>query len=192
MITVIADDLTGASEIAGICLRYGIDVSFGIDEIPEKQATVNIIATDSRSKNQEDAYKIHLNLAEEVSLNSKNVIFKKCDSVLRGHVYMELLALANAEKKNTILLQPSNPKSNRFIKNTSYYINNDLIEHTGFANDPDFPATTSLVQELILKNVAKQHTLKVHTGDFNEIKSEGIFIPNCDSVEDISNCLNLY
>ncbi|WP_439132036.1 four-carbon acid sugar kinase family protein, partial [Polaribacter sp.] len=63
MITVIADDLTGAAEIAGICLRYGVAVSFGIDEIPEKQATINIIATDSRSKNQEEAYKTHLHLA---------------------------------------------------------------------------------------------------------------------------------
>lgn len=37
MITVIADDLTGAAEIAGVCIRYGLDVAFGIDSIPQKK-----------------------------------------------------------------------------------------------------------------------------------------------------------
>lgn len=192
MITVIADDLTGAAEIAGICLHYGLEVSFGIDKIPERQTTINVIATDTRSKDEDEAYETHFHLTEDIISKTKNIIFKKCDSVLRGHVFMELLALADAAKKDTILLQPSNPKSNRFIKDASYYINDILIENTGFANDPDFPAKTSSVKKRILDNVAKQHPLEVYTGDFNEIKSEGIFIPNCDSVEALSESLSLY
>tara|TARA_R110002051_G_scaffold149164_1_gene221706 strand:+ start:764 stop:1921 length:1158 start_codon:yes stop_codon:yes gene_type:complete len=192
MITVIADDLTGAAEIAGICLHYGLGVSFGIDKIPEKQTTINVIATDTRSKDEDEAYETHFHLAEDVISKSKNIIFKKCDSVLRGHVLIELLALADAANKNKIFLQPSNPKSNRFIKDAFYYINDILIENTGFANDPDFPAKTSSVKKRILNNVAKQHTLEVHTGDFKEINTKGLFIPDCDSVEALSECLNLY
>lgn len=192
MITVIADDLTGAAEIAGICLRYGIDVSFSIDKIPEKQTAINVIATDTRSKDEDEAYETHLHLAIEIISNTNNIIFKKCDSVLRGHVFVELLALANTVKKYKILLQPSNPKSNRFIKDASYYINDILIENTGFANDPDFPAKSSSVKKLIFDNVTKQHPLEVYTGDFYEIKSEGIFIPNCDAVKVLSESLSLY
>ncbi len=90
MITVVADDLTGAAEIAGMCLRYGIDVAFGIDAIPEKEAQVVIVATDSRSLSEEQAYKVHLQLAGDIIKNNPNqIIFKKCDSVLRGHVLTE-------------------------------------------------------------------------------------------------------
>ena len=192
MITVIADDLTGAAEIAGICLRYGIDVSFSIDKIPEKQTAINVIATDTRSKDEDEAYETHLHLAKEIISNTNNIIFKKCDSVLRGHVFVELLSLADAVKNYKILLQPSNPKSNRFIKDASYYINDILIENTGFANDPDFPAKSSLVKELIFNNSKKNHDAKISVGDFKEINSNGIYIPNCDSVEGLSNCLSLY
>ena len=192
MITVIADDLTGAAEIAGICIRYGLDVSFGIDEIPEKKATINVIATDTRSKEEDEAYETHFHLAESILSQPKSIIFKKCDSVLRGHVLIELMALADAEEKETILIQPSNPKNNRFIKDASYYIDGVLIENTGFANDPDFPAKTSSVKNLILDGVEKQHAIQVHTGDFKEINSNGIFIPNCESNEALATCFNLY
>jgi D-threonate/D-erythronate kinase len=192
MITVIADDLTGAAEIAGICLRYGLDVSFGIDNIPEKKATINVIATDTRSKDEDEAYETHFHLAESILSQTKSIIFKKCDSVLRGHVLIELLALADAEQKETILIQPSNPQNNRFIKDASYYIDDVLIENTGFTNDPEFPAKTSSVKKLILDRVEKQHTIKVSTGAFKEINSKGIFIPNCESVEDLATCLSLY
>ena len=80
MITVIADDLTGAAEIAGICLRYGIEVAFGIDSVPEKLAQVSIIATDSRSLSEDEAYKMHLQLANKIIQNNSNqIIFKKCE-----------------------------------------------------------------------------------------------------------------
>ncbi|MEN3323173.1 four-carbon acid sugar kinase family protein [Mariniflexile soesokkakense] len=192
MITVIADDLTGAAEIAGICLRYGIDVSFGIDAIPEKVATINIIATDTRSMTEDEAYETHFHLAEETISKTKNILFKKCDSVLRGHVLIELSALLDAEGKECVLLQPSNPQGNRCIKNASYFINDILIEHTGFATDPDFPSNTSLVKSLILDRVAKEHTIVVNTGVFNEIYTKGIFVPDCGSVEDLSKSVNLY
>lgn len=192
MITVVADDLTGAAEIAGICLRYGIDVAFGIDAIPEKEATVNIVVTDSRSMTEDKAYETHFHLAEDIISKTKNIIFKKCDSVLRGHVLTELLALMDTGSKDRILLQPSNPEGRRCIKNASYFINDLLIENTGFATDPDFPSTTSSVKSLIFNRSSKKGSIEVFTGIIKEINSKGIFIPDCNSVEDLSKCINLY
>lgn len=192
MITVVADDLTGAAEIAGICLRYGIDVAFGIDAIPEKEATVNIVATDTRSMTEDEAYETHFHLAEDIISKTKNILFKKCDSVLRGHVLTELSALLDAEDKDSVLLQPSNPEGSRCIKNASYFINDMLIENTGFATDPDFPSKTSSVKGLILDRSSKKDNMSVFTGMINEINSKGIFIPDCNSVEDLSKCINLY
>ncbi|WNH12409.1 four-carbon acid sugar kinase family protein [Thalassobellus suaedae] len=192
MITVIADDLTGAAEIAGICLRYGIHVAFGIDTIPEKEATVNIIATDTRSMTEDEAYETHFHLAEEIISNTNNIIFKKCDSVLRGHVLTELSALLDSKKKDHVLLQPSNPLGNRCIKNASYTINDVLIENTDFALDPDFPLKGSLVKRLLLDRSSKKDTMEVFTGKIKEINLKGIYIPDCNSVEELSKCINLY
>lgn len=194
MITVLADDITGAAEIAGICLRYGVKTSFGIDVLPENMADVNIIATDSRSMTGKSAYKTHRQLATILlEKNSNQSIFKKCDSVLRGYVLTELAALRDASKKKTVLLQPANPAANRCIHNGSYFINNKLLEHTGFAVDPDFPSSSSLVKNLLLQRAGQHYKIeKIHTGIISEINSEGIFIPDCNSIEDLKKCVELY
>ncbi len=194
MITVIADDLTGAAEIAGICLRYGLKTSFGIDEMPENLADVNIIATDSRSMTEEDAYKTHRKLADIILAKKINqVLFKKCDSVLRGYVLTELSALLDATEKKTAILQPTNPEGFRCISNGNYLINDVLIEKTGFAIDPEFPATTSSVKRLLLERTSQYSNLEtLFVGTINEIKSDGIYIPDCCSKEELIMSLNLY
>lgn len=192
MVTVIADDITGAAEIAGVCLRYHIETSFGIDTIPEREAKVNIIATDSRSLLEDEAYQVHWQLTKKVIQQSKNqIIFKKCDSALRGYVLTELSALMGVLEKKAVLLQPSNPVSNRFINNGIYYVNDVAIEKTGFSTDPDFPAKTSLVKHIILSRTSNQD-IGIHSGNISSIDSKGIYIPDCNSEEDLMNNLKLY
>ena len=63
MIIVIADDITGAAEIAGIAHRYGLRVLLSIDEICQGTGSkevydVMVIATDSRSYSSEQAAEI--------------------------------------------------------------------------------------------------------------------------------------
>lgn len=194
MIYVIADDLTGAAEVAGICIRYGVEVVFGIDTIPEKKATVTIIATDSRSMTAKEAYTAHLHIAKQIVADQKNaILFKKCDSALRGHIINELSALVTATQKNQILLQPSNPISKRFIKKGQYWIEDQLLENTGFSNDPDFPATTSMVTKLITKEVPNNiNKLKIFCGNSIPSEWEGIVIPDCLSIEDLKKSAQMF
>lgn len=194
MITVIADDLTGAAEIAGICLRYGIDTSFGIDAVPQKKAPITIIATDSRSMTEEEAYTTHLQLAKEIVANAKNeILFKKCDSVLRGNVVSEIIAISKATNKNKFILQPANPTAKRCIRNGIYWVEENLLENTGFAHDPDFPATTSNVEKRITeKSTFKKDRLKIICGQNSKIDSDGIFIPDCNSKEDLTQAAKLF
>ena len=193
MITVIADDLTGAAEIAGICLRYAINVSFGIDAIPKKPTQVTVVATDTRSLSEEDAYNLHQQLAKKVIENHpKQLIYKKCDSVLRGHVLTELSALLAVTGKTKALLQPSNPVGHRCIQNGIYHINAIEIENTGFASDPDFPAKSSSVKNLLLDRSSKKEVIQVYSGTISEIHSNGVFIPNCKDEMDLISNLNLY
>jgi uncharacterized protein YgbK (DUF1537 family) len=49
MIAVIADDFTGAAELAGISLRYGLKVELCVGKVEYKNADVLVVSTDSRS-----------------------------------------------------------------------------------------------------------------------------------------------
>lgn len=192
MITVIADDITGAAEMAGVCIRYGLTVTFGIDSIPNVKADVRVIATDSRSLSEMEAYKIHHKLAVKIFTDPNAIVFKKCDSILRGFVLTELAALLDTGHFENTLLQPANPATERCIKDGTYYIGNLKIENTGFSVDPDFPADNSQIQNLLLQRSVHQSCIsEVHTGRMTEIKGEGVFVPDCLSVGDLRQCCSL-
>ena len=56
MIAVIADDFTGAAELAGISLRYGLKTADRFaNEVVASDADVLIVCTDSRSLSKEEA-----------------------------------------------------------------------------------------------------------------------------------------
>jgi len=192
MIVVIADDITGAAEIAGVCLRYDLTVSFGIDTIPNEVTDVCVVATDSRSLSESDAFLTHSQLAKAIYSQSPTLVFKKCDSVLRGYVLTELSAMLEESQLSKVLLQPANPATGRCIRNGIYYVGNEKIENTGFSIDPDFPAKNSSVQEL-LKTRSKKFSekLDIHCSKITQLNANGLFVPDCASVDDLKSCVHL-
>ena len=189
MITVIADDITGAAEIAGVCLRYGLRVTFGIETVPGTECDVCVISTDSRSATEAEAYSIYLNLTKQVISSSYTLVFKKCDSVLRGYVLSELTAMMEVMQLKRVILQPANPLSGRCIREGIYYVGNEKIEDTAFSHDPEFPATVSEVQELLIqRSPAYNRITNIQTGTVNRITGEGIYIPDCTTVEELKTC----
>ena len=55
MIAIIADDFTGAAELAGISLRYGLAVEVFLNNVVATDADVIVVCTDSRSLNNDEA-----------------------------------------------------------------------------------------------------------------------------------------
>ncbi len=192
-VTVIADDITGAAEIAGVCLRYGLDVSFSINSVPDVSSEILVIATDSRSLPGGEAMFIHKGITESILKKYPETrLFKKCDSALRGHILAELSVLSDVTGKDRVLLQPANPKTERYILNGMYIINDQLIEDTAFAHDPDFPAITSLVEMLLTSRwETKPNTKKIYTGKINRIDKPGIYVPDCSSIINMQQSLKL-
>ena len=97
MILVLADDITGAAEIAGVALSYGRRTFLSMGHIPQdtNNADVIVIATDIRSGDKENAAFVIKRLCRDLkTIVSENktglTIFKKTDSVLRGHIGTEL------------------------------------------------------------------------------------------------------
>jgi Uncharacterized protein conserved in bacteria len=164
MIVVIADDITGAAEIAGVCLRYGLKTRFEINSVSSFSDVpdVLVIATNTRSLSLKKSVVQIRKIARTLKKYKQITLFKKIDSALRGHILEESAALADAFGINKIGIFPANPKAGRIIKNSVYYINNVPINETSFAHDPDFPATKSKVFEILpIKNFSDKYDISV-------------------------------
>jgi uncharacterized protein YgbK (DUF1537 family) len=93
MILVIADDLTGAAEIAGIGLRYGLKVRVCTEIIQEVTEDLLVISADTRSLTENQAVTKVEYLIQSSQQYKPSLIYKKIDSVLRGHVLAEIKAI---------------------------------------------------------------------------------------------------
>lgn len=145
MLTVIADDITGAAELAGTAYRYGCDtrlVILPIDDVPS--CDVLVVATDTRSMDKTGAMAVTESLARQLKGCCR--LFKKTDSALRGHVMAELLTLIRTAGYARSLYIPANPSKQRIVREGVYYINGTPIDQTGFARDPEFPAVSASLE----------------------------------------------
>lgn len=150
MIAVIADDITGAAEIAGIAYGYGLKVVLTRrvgEELPECDVLVCI--TNTRSLLRCEAINQSIELGRRLTLLGVQTLFKKTDSVLRGYVKDELEALLEATGKKGALLLPANPSLGRQIIDGIYYVNQQPITQTPFSYDPEFPAKSDKVLDLL-------------------------------------------
>lgn len=178
---VIADDITGAAEIAGIAFSKGQEVRLlcsspvNCDGIAVNGTTV--IATDTRSMSEAEAVAETRHLVRPLFWEGDGgrLLFKKTDSALRGHVVAELTALMESTGYQRAVYLPANPTKGRVIKNGLYYINKVPIHETAFSYDPEFPAKTSVLKER-----------------FPDAEANGIIMPDAESMDDIRNIIGLY
>jgi D-threonate/D-erythronate kinase len=149
MIAVIADDLTGAAEIAGIALRHGFRVVMDTKVHPNVDADILVIATDSRSKSPDEAKELMRTVTASLLELKPQLIFKKTDSLLRGHVGDELTAQMITSGKKRTLLIPANPALKRTIRNGIYYADNVPLNESWLADASRNKIATSEVLALV-------------------------------------------
>jgi D-threonate/D-erythronate kinase len=152
-ITVIADDFSGAAELAGICLRYGLSATVCTGEITEVTTDVLLINTNSRSLKKDEALVVTEKIILQVQFLQPKWVYKKTDSVLRGHIIDELKLQMKLMDKQKAFFMPANPSLGRTISNGIYFVNNVPLHETGFAADPEFPIKSSFVKELLQNEV---------------------------------------
>lgn len=189
---VIADDITGAAEIAGIAFARGAEVRlvcgsvYGCDTATYSTDVTTVIATDTRSMSEAEAATETKRISAAFgSPKGKKVIFKKTDSALRGHVIAELTALMEATGYERAIYLPANPSKGRIIRNGIYYIKEVRgekqevrevpLNETDFSFDPEFPARTSVLRER-----------------FPDAEVHHIIMPDAENEEDIHNVISTY
>ena len=149
MIAVIADDLTGAAEMAGIAWRFGFSVELMVQQTSTCHADVLVVTTDSRSLSREKALEITKAITQQVQAMDPEWVYKKTDSVLRGYVAEELELQMEVLGKPRAFILSANPSLGRTISGGDYYVQGEKIHTTGFADDPEFPVKNSSVSEML-------------------------------------------
>lgn len=185
---VIADDITGAAEIAGIAFESGqkvqllcADGSLCRDSVTTGCTTV--IATDTRSMSEAEAIGETRRVASLLHDIPPSSLFKKTDSALRGHVVGELTALMQSTTYRRAVFLPANPSKGRIIRHGIYYLTVEKegrkeqkpIHETDFSFDPEFPAHTSTLRER-----------------FPEAAAASIIMPDAESEADILHTVAHY
>ncbi|HVF96235.1 MAG TPA: four-carbon acid sugar kinase family protein [Flavisolibacter sp.] len=180
MIVVIADDLTGAAEIGGIGLRYGLKVLLSPEAEIAGEVDLLVIYTNTRSLTEGEAVVVMQKLTRKAALLKPSLFYKKTDSVLRGHVLAEMKTQMNALGLNKALLVPVNPMLGRTIQNRHYYINGRPVHETGFADDPEFPIKNSGIESMLNAGAGELQLLSV-TGDL----PDGITVGEASTMNEV-------
>lgn len=182
MIAVIADDLTGAAEIGGLGLRYDLNIEIVCSNDLTSDADLLIISTDTRSMPEKEALVATELMTAKLAEIKPGLVFKKVDSVLRGHVLGELaIHLQHLHLKNALLV-PANPALGRTIKNGRYFINENPIHLTSFACDPEFAITSPEISEMLRTG---KNTIQIYKNG-EELPERGIAVGECSTEEEIT------
>lgn len=181
MIVIISDDITGAAEIAGMAHAYGLSTVLTTGEQcpSDNKAEVVVFAADTRSMSEEEACNTIRRIATPLKEIEGVRVFKKIDSVLRGHVIAEMQALMDTLQCPRALLVPQNPSKQRIIRQGEYLIENMPLHQTPFRNDPEYPAATAQVEELL------QHRAQMLQVE-EMIPAAGICVANAEDMEQVA------
>ncbi|MFV0366399.1 MAG: four-carbon acid sugar kinase family protein [Mangrovibacterium sp.] len=182
MIAVIADDFTGAAEVAGLAFDSGLQVIVGSEVSAELKSGIDVFVAvaDTRSMQRADAVNHIEKLTKDIMALKPELIYKKVDSVLRGYVHDELQAQMQSEGKKKVAILAGNPHFNRLIIDGVFYVDGVKLSETSFAHDLEFPATSSNVVDLL--NAKDCQVVQVG----EDLPSEGFLMGNVDSVESLS------
>jgi D-threonate/D-erythronate kinase len=149
MVGIVADDLTGAAELAGVAWRYGFSAEVHTVSTCAAGAEAVAIDTDSRHCDASEANRRVGEAARHLKSLDAEWIYKKVDSLLRGAVPLEVEAVLSALGLNRALLVPVNPGLGRVIRDGTYFIDGTPIHETSFRNDPQHPRISSRVLEML-------------------------------------------
>ena len=177
----IADDLTGAAEIAAVGHRAGWPAEGITRWSKPREGALTALDTDPRLSPSEAAGRALSVIGRSVARDENNFVFKKTDSVLRGPVLAEVTALAAALGRSRVLLVPANPSLGRVIRDGHYFVNGVPLHETAFARDPHHPARTADVAALLGAGASVQ----VCKPD-DPLPATGVIVGAAESADDIA------
>ncbi|MBH0113858.1 four-carbon acid sugar kinase family protein [Novosphingobium sp. YJ-S2-02] len=195
----IADDLTGATDLANELARAGLRtfVQVGADpEEPDERAQAIVVALKSRSVAASEAIGLSLTaLAGLKRLGAEHIYFKYCstfDSTAQGNIGPVLEALTEATGAELSLACPAFPANRRTVYQGHLFVGTRLLEHSGMEHHPLNPMTRSDLVALLQEQMRGRVGLLAHddvdeariVGALAGLQAQGTKVAIADAVDD--------
>lgn len=142
-IGIVADDLTGACDVAAcFAAKLGaVEVSLSAEQAPTGKRSLQVLNTQSRLKDVASARDALRQVG--LSLAAKRVVFKKIDTGLRGPIGAELAGLLEGLGQSgaswTCIVAPAAPSIGRTTRGGVQYEHGIPIDQSALSEDPHAP-----------------------------------------------------
>jgi len=147
---ILADDLTGAAESAGLFARAGAAAGLIVhaddrDRLKPRDAEHAVLAINSASRHlrPEAAARRVAALTRDALRLGPSGLYKKTDSALRGNIAAELAAVRHARPDRPLVYVPAAPAAGRFVRGGVLFIGDRPVADSEFAHDPLAPVRCS-------------------------------------------------
>jgi len=179
----IADDLTGATDLANNLVRAGMRVVQTIG-VPEETATVDadaiVVALKSRTVPAAEAVDQSLEACRWLRMHgAEQIYFKICstfDSSPRGNIGPVIEALMEELACDFSVVTPAFPEARRTVFNGYLFVDGVLLSETGMRNHPLTPMTDANLVRVLQGQLDPANERKVGLIDFRTVaqSSDGI------------------
>jgi uncharacterized protein YgbK (DUF1537 family) len=137
---IVADDLTGAMDVAGPLAGRGLSTwvvasTDGCALAMFPAGDVVSINADSRHLSEERAAQRVRSVVRELVHPDSEILIKKIDSTLRGNVVVETLAMLEASGRSAAVVAPAFPRQGRTLVDGVVHVHGVPLKETNFARD---------------------------------------------------------
>lgn len=143
---VIADDLTGASDVANTLARGGLATRLFVGpDAAQPGGDAAVVALKSRSLVADEAVALSLRALQKLqAAGAKQILFKYCstfDSTSQGNIGPVAQALAEALGTTGVIVCPAFPETGRTVYQGHLFVGDRLLSESGMERHPLNPMT---------------------------------------------------
>jgi uncharacterized protein YgbK (DUF1537 family) len=195
---VIADDFTGATDVASMLVRAGMPTVqvLGVPDGPLPAADAVVIALKTRTIPAADAVaQSLLALATLQAAGARQIYFKYCstfDSTAEGNIGAVTDALMQALGTDFTIACPAFPENGRTVFRGHLFVGDDLLSDSGMKHHPLTPMTdANLVRVLQAQTAQKVGLLRVDAlrsvaaAKIAQLRADGVRIAVADAIDNI-------
>lgn len=195
---VIADDFTGATDVASMLVRAGMRTVqvLGVPQGPLPEADAVVVALKTRTTAPEAAVEQSLAaLAALRSAGARQVYFKYCstfDSTPRGNIGPVTDALMRALNTDITIACPAFPENGRTVFKGHLFVGDALLSDSGMRQHPLTPMTDANLVRVLQAQTPQRVGLLRHDAiapgaeaareRLNALRAEGVRIAIADAV----------
>src|SRR5262245_47420294 len=165
-VTIIADDLSGATDSAVACAERALDTVVAlVDASDNGSAEAIAFDADTRRRSTDAAATETARLVRSHANMNGGLLFKKIDSTLRGHIGAEIAALLSARQGTTgspsrlrtiVVLAPAFPALGRTTVQGRQLLNGIPLEHTELWQRQTIADNASLLDMMSRSNLKSE------------------------------------